>query len=75
MLHQDHSHQVVTASNQQQGLPSEYGEQLESIYPRQQSTITEGPMVVILWTSSTAPHANFAYKKHFVSSVLNLNHE
>jgi hypothetical protein len=33
------SHQVVTAFYQQQGLSTEYGEQLESAYPHKQSTI------------------------------------
>ena len=34
------SQQVVTASYQQQGLSTEYGEQLESVYPGKQSVIT-----------------------------------
>jgi hypothetical protein len=33
------SQQVVTTSYQQQGLSTEYGEQLESAYPRKQSAI------------------------------------
>jgi len=33
------SQQIVTASYQQHGLSIEYGEQLESVYPRKQSAI------------------------------------
>jgi hypothetical protein len=36
---------------------------------------TDGPMVVILWKSCTAPHKTFPDKKKCFSSVLNLTQE
>ena len=53
------SQQVVTASYQQQGLSTEYGEQLESVYPGKQSVITLKLVVsnqedhIKIWMSTT----------------------